>query len=71
MQLRRLVQVLSKHIEIWITLSYGLIVSIISLYHTIYSEWGGVMQVFVGREMLSGQGYRGWSSHFWPPLFSL
>jgi hypothetical protein len=28
------------------------------------------MQVFAGREIFRGEGYHGWTSHFWPPLFS-
>ena len=29
------------------------------------------MQYFAGKEILSGAGYGGWTSHWWPPLFSL
>ena len=29
------------------------------------------MQYFAGKEIIAGKGYHGWTSHFWPPLFSI
>jgi hypothetical protein len=51
-------------------MSYAIILLLVSPLHNIFSEWGGVMQYFAGKEILSGAGYQGWTSHFWPPLFS-
>jgi 4-amino-4-deoxy-L-arabinose transferase-like glycosyltransferase len=56
---------------IWFPIVYAITLLIISPLHRVFSEWGGVMQYFCGKEILSGQGYRGWTSQFWPPLFSL
>lgn len=42
----------------------------LSRLHTRFDEWGGVMQFFAGQELVAGRGYRGWASHFWPPMFS-
>jgi len=36
--------------------------------HNTFGEWDGVLQYYAGKEMLYGQGYKGWASHFWPPL---
>ena len=56
---------------IWIPLSYGIALLLLSPLHGLFSEWGGVMQYFAGKEILAGNGYHGWTSHFWPPLYSL
>jgi len=29
------------------------------------------MQYFAGKDILAGNGYNGWASYFWPPLYSL
>jgi len=29
------------------------------------------MQLWAGREIIGGAGYSGWTSHFWPPLYSV
>lgn len=39
--------------------------------HRVFDEWTGVMELFSGRELVSGAGYHGWASGFYPPLFSL
>lgn len=39
--------------------------------HDTFEEWDGVMQLFAGREIWAGLGYRGWPSHFWPPLYAV
>jgi hypothetical protein len=52
-------------------LVYGAILILLSPVHHVFNEWGGVMQYFAGREILAGNGYLGWTSHFWPPLFSI
>lgn len=44
---------------------------LLSRLHDRFDEWGGVMQFFAGQELAAGQGYRGWASHFWPPMFSI
>jgi hypothetical protein len=55
---------------IWIPVTYAITLLIISPLHSVFNEWSGVMQYFSGKEILRGDGYRGWTSHFWPPLFS-
>lgn len=52
-------------------LVYFAVLVIAASFHSTFWEWGGVMQVFEGREILHGQGIHGWASHFWPPLFAL
>jgi hypothetical protein len=52
-------------------LLYAILLLCLSPLHNKFIEWGGVMQYFAGKEILSGTGYHGWPSHFWPPLFSL
>ncbi len=55
----------------WIPLAWAPVLLIASQLHTVFNEWGGVMQWFAGQDILHGIGYRGWTAHFWPPLFSL
>jgi 4-amino-4-deoxy-L-arabinose transferase-like glycosyltransferase len=55
---------------IWIPIAYAIVLVILSQFHSVFDEWGGVMQLFSGRGILAGMGYRGWASYFWPPLFS-
>jgi hypothetical protein len=57
--------------SIWIPIAYAIILLLISPLHNTFNEWGGVMQYFAGQEILSGNGYQGWASHFWPPMFSV
>jgi 4-amino-4-deoxy-L-arabinose transferase-like glycosyltransferase len=68
---RQLVDWASQLSPIWIPLVYVITLLIISPIRRAFNEWGGVMQYFCGKEILSGEGYHGWASHFWPPLFSL
>jgi hypothetical protein len=49
---------------------YALAIVPIARRHDIFTEWGGVMMAFSGREMMHGLGYHGWASHFWPPLYA-
>jgi hypothetical protein len=56
---------------VWIPIGFGLMMLLLSPLHRVFSEWGGTMQYFAGREIVAGLGYHGWTSHFWPPLFSL
>ena len=37
----------------------------------VFVEWDGAMQLYSGRELVTGAGYHGWAAHFWPPLFSM
>lgn len=62
---------LSRVYGIWIPLFYALVLLPLFFFHDAFEEWDGVMQFFAGREILSSSGYNGWTSHFWPPLYSL
>jgi 4-amino-4-deoxy-L-arabinose transferase-like glycosyltransferase len=55
---------------IWIPIAYAAALLALCQFHTVFDEWGGVMQLFSGQEILAGKGYHGWASYFWPPLFS-
>jgi hypothetical protein len=55
---------------LWVPLSYILALMVISPIHHTFDEWGGTMQYFAGREILSGVGYHGWTASLWPPLYS-
>ena len=48
-----------------------LILLFVSPYHDTWEEWDGVMQYFAGQEIISGQGYTGWASLFWPPGYPI
>jgi len=61
----------ARLLPVAIPLLYVLILFLVSPLHSLFSEWGGVMQYFAGQEIWRGQGYHGWTSHFWPPLFSV
>ena len=61
----------SRVYGIWIPLLYAVILIPLFFLHDTFEEWDGVMQFFAGREILTGFGYNGWTSHFWPPLYSL
>jgi hypothetical protein len=56
---------------VWLPLLYGLTLLALAPVHSMFSEYTGPMQYFSGKELLSGGGYHGWASEFWPPLFSL
>lgn len=62
---------LSRICGMWIPLLYTMVLLTLFFFHDTFEEWDGVMQFFAGREILSGSGYNGWTSHFWPPLYSL
>jgi len=55
----------------WIPLVFSLILAGLFPYHDLFEEWDGVMQCFVAKELVSGEGYHGWASHYWPPLHPL
>ncbi|MFX1704886.1 glycosyltransferase family 39 protein [Chitinophaga sp. CC14] len=54
-----------------IPLVYFILTFFIAQHHTLFEEWDGAMQYLAGVEIFEGKGYRGMSSHFWPPLFTL
>lgn len=56
---------------ILLPLIFLIIIMGISCYHNTFEEYDGVMQFFAGEEIFHGQGYTGWASHFWPPLYSI
>jgi hypothetical protein len=55
---------------LWIPVIYAITLIGLSQFHRVFDEWGGVMLYFSGREIIAGMGYHGWTSYFWPPLFS-
>ncbi|MGF6924705.1 4-amino-4-deoxy-L-arabinose transferase-like glycosyltransferase [Chitinophaga sp. W2I13] len=54
-----------------IPLAYFILTFFIAQHHTLFEEWDGAMQYLAGVDLFEGKGYRGVSSHFWPPLFTL
>ncbi len=60
----------AKLLPLLIPSLYSLIVAYLLTRHDTFEEWDGVMQLFAGREIVAGLGYNGWTSHFWPPLYS-
>jgi hypothetical protein len=50
---------------------YLIVILFVSSFHNTFEEWDGVMQYFAGKEIMTGFGYNGWTSHFWPPLYAL
>jgi hypothetical protein len=71
LDLRRIAETFSRWPGAWIPALYLVLLLILSPLHKTFDEWGGVMQYFAGVEILQGNGYRGWASNFWPPLYSL
>ena len=63
--------VVFRYHSTWIPLLFLLVVLFASYFHDTFEEWDGVMQFFAGKEIVTGFGYNGWTSHFWPPLYSL
>ena len=55
----------------WIPIVFFFVSLVIVNAHDSFKEWDGVLQYFAGRAILSGNGYTGWASHFWPPLYSI
>jgi hypothetical protein len=39
--------------------------------HHLLTDFDGAMHYFSGEDIYRGNGYRGWGSHFWPPLYPL
>lgn len=54
----------AKYNSLTIPALYFFTILILSYFHTTFEEWDGVMQYFSGKEMFSGGGYHGWTSHF-------
>lgn len=54
-----------------IPLLYGICAAIVAHQHSLFSEFDGAMHYFSGMDIYNGNGYRGWGSHFWPPLYPL
>lgn len=55
----------------WIPGAFAVALALIFPHHVRFEEWDGVFQYFAGREIVSGLGYHGWPSHFWPPLYPI
>jgi hypothetical protein len=54
-----------------IPLIYCSWMAIVMARHPMLIDWDGVMHYFAGADIYHGNGYRGWASHFWPPLYPL
>jgi hypothetical protein len=50
---------------------YGVCMTIVTHQHHLFADFDGAMHYFAGEDIYRGNGYRGWGSHFWPPLFPL
>lgn len=50
---------------------YGICMTIVTHQHYLFADFDGAMHYFAGEDIYRGNGYRGWGSHFWPPLFPL
>lgn len=50
---------------------YGICMTIVTHQHYLFADFDGAMHYFAGEDIYSGNGYRGWGSHFWPPLYPL
>ncbi|MCM3596569.1 glycosyltransferase family 39 protein [Metabacillus idriensis] len=57
--------------EFVIPILFAILLVPLSYFHNTFEEWDGVMQLFAGRAIFDGEGYAGWPSHYWPPLYSL
>lgn len=57
--------------EFIIPLLFVILLVPLSFFHDTFEEWDGVIQLFAGRGIFNGDGYTGWPSHYWPPLYSL
>lgn len=49
---------------------YFILMTFLSAKHTLFFEWDGLMQYLSSTEIASGKGYLGFSSRFWPPLYT-
>lgn len=54
-----------------IPLFYGGCMAIVAHQHQLFADFDGAMHYFSGKDIYNGNGYRGWGSHFWPPLYPL
>jgi hypothetical protein len=54
-----------------IPILYAVILLLVSPLHDTFEEWDGVVQMFAGKEMVSGLGYTWGVSQRWPPLYPL
>jgi hypothetical protein len=53
-----------------IPILFAILLIPLSYFHNTFEEWDGVIQLFAGRGIFNGEGYTGWPSHYWPPLYS-
>lgn len=54
---------------LWVPAAFTLVAALVAAKHTTFTEFDGLMQLFAGQELLETGRYRGWPSHFWPPLY--
>lgn len=54
-----------------IPLLYGISMGIVAHQHQLFIDFDGAMAYFSAQDIYNGNGYRGWGSHFWPPLYPL
>jgi len=50
---------------------YGICMTLVTHQRYLFADFDGAMHYFAGEDIYHGNGYRGWGSHFWPPLFPL
>lgn len=56
--------------EFVIPIFFAILLIPLSYMHNTFEEWDGVIQLLAGRAIFAGEGYAGWASHYWPPLYS-
>lgn len=59
------------HNGLLIPFIYCICIISVSYQRTLFANFDGVFLYFSGQELIEGNGYRGWGSHFWPPLYPL
>jgi len=52
-----------------IPIVYALLSGTVACHHHLFTDWDGVMHYFSAMDIYQGNGYNGWASHFWPPLY--
>jgi hypothetical protein len=65
------VPVWQRYLPLGLSLLYAVVLVLVAPFHGVFSEWSGVAEWFSGKELVSGAGYHGWSSDFYPPLYPL
>ncbi|TWI86923.1 ArnT family glycosyltransferase [Chitinophaga japonensis] len=48
---------------------YFVLMTVVAFQDHVFADWDASMHYFSGLDIYRGNGYRGWASHFWPPLF--